>query len=121
MPVVEQVLAKPELLRIVYFDTDKHSLNKIETSKVLAEVEAFAKQYPDSKISLTGHTDAILDEAYNLALSKRRVQAVFEWLKSRGISVDRISTAFSGKSEPATSNDTESGRAANRRVVIMVK
>lgn len=114
-------ISKPELLRIVYFDTDKYSLNKLETSKVLAEVEAFAKQYPDVKISLTGHTDAILDEAYNLALSKRRVQAVFDWLKSRGIAENRISTAFSGKSEPATSNDTESGRAANRRVVVLIR
>jgi outer membrane protein OmpA-like peptidoglycan-associated protein len=120
----EQLVAqitKPELVRIVYFDTDKYSLNKAETAKVLGEVNAFVKQYPDVQIYLTGHTDSVLDVAYNMALSKKRVQAVLEWLKSQGISADRISTEFYGKSDPATSNDTESGRAANRRVVILVK
>ena len=122
-PAVEpgSQIIKPELLRIVYFDTDKYSLNKVETAKVLAEVEAFAKRYPDVQIYLTGHTDSVLDEAYNLALSKRRVQAVLDWLKNQGISEDRISTAFYGKSAPATSNDNESGRAGNRRVEILVK
>lgn len=120
----EQLMAqitKPELVRIVYFDTDKYSLNKAETAKVLGEVNAFVKQYPDVQIYLTGHTDSVLDVAYNMALSKKRVQAVLEWLKSQGIPADRISTEFYGKSDPATSNDTESGRAANRRVVILVK
>ena len=120
----EQLVAqitKPELVRIVYFDTDKYSLNKAETAKVLAEVNAFVKQYPDVQIYLTGHTDSVLDEAYNIALSKRRVQAVLDWLKNQGIPADRISAQFYGKSDPATSNDTESGRASNRRVVILVK
>jgi outer membrane protein OmpA-like peptidoglycan-associated protein len=114
-------IIKPELLRIVYFDTDKYSLKKVETAKVLAEVNAFAKRYPDAQIYLTGHTDSVLDDGYNLALSKRRVQAVLDWLKNQGISADRISTAFYGKSAPATSNDNESGRAGNRRVEILLK
>jgi outer membrane protein OmpA-like peptidoglycan-associated protein len=112
---------KPELVRFVYFDTDKHSLNKLETTKVLKEVNAFVKQYPDVQIYLKGHTDSVLDDDYNMALSKRRVQAVFNWLKNQGIAAERISTEFFGKSEPATSNDNAFGRAANRRVVILVK
>jgi outer membrane protein OmpA-like peptidoglycan-associated protein len=120
-PSVQQEPKKPELLRVVYFDTDKYSLNKVETAKVLAEVKAFVNQYPDVQIYLTGHTDSVLDVAYNMALSKKRVQAVFDWLKSQGIPAESISTEFYGKSDPATSNDTESGRASNRRVVILVK
>jgi outer membrane protein OmpA-like peptidoglycan-associated protein len=118
---VEEPLVLEQLVRIVYFDTDKYSLNKLETSKVLAEVDAFAKKYPNVQIYLTGHTDSVLDEAYNLALSKKRVQAVLTWLIQKGIASNRISSSFYGESTPATSNDGPGGKAGNRRVEIIVK
>jgi outer membrane protein OmpA-like peptidoglycan-associated protein len=110
-----------QLVRFVYFDTDKYSLNKLETSKVLAEVDAFAKKYPNVQIYLTGHTDSVLDEAYNLALSKKRVQAVLTWLIQKDIAFNRISSSFFGEAKPATSNDGPGGKAGNRRVEIIVK
>ena len=118
---VEEPKLPEQLVRVVYFDTDKYSLNKLETSKVLAEVDAFAKKYPNVQIYLTGHTDSVLDEAYNLALSKKRVQAVLTWLIQKGIASKRISSSFFGEATPATSNDGPGGKAGNRRVEIIVK
>jgi len=120
-PVTQLIPVKPELLRIVYFDTDKYSLNKSETAKVLAEVEAFANRYPEIPIYLTGHTDSVLDNDYNIALSKKRVDAVLDWLKRKGISEKRVTISYKGKSSPATSNDNAAGRAGNRRVEILIK
>lgn len=110
-----------QLLRIVYFDTDKHSLEKTETSKVLSEVYAFLKKHPGSKAYLSGHTDNVLGQGYNIALSKRRVDAVWAWLRANGISSTRIALAHYGKQQPATGNESEGGRSGNRRVEIMVK
>jgi OOP family OmpA-OmpF porin len=118
---VEEPKLPEQLVRVVYFDTDKYSLNKLETSKVLAEVDAFAKKYPNVQIYLTGHTDSVLDEAYNLALSKKRVQAVLTWLIQKGIASKRISSSYFGEATPATSNDGPGGKAGNRRVEIIVK
>lgn len=112
--------SKPQLSRIIYFDSDKYSLNKSETAKVLAEVKVFLINNPQSSIYLTGHTDSIKDDIYNLALSKKRVQEASDWLKAQGIAPDRIRTSFKGRSNPATSNNNESGRSGNRRVEIFI-
>jgi outer membrane protein OmpA-like peptidoglycan-associated protein len=116
----QSLAAKPQLLRIIYFDSDKYSLNKSETAKVLAEVKVFAVNNPQVFIYLTGHTDSIKDDIYNLALSKKRVQEASDWLKAQGIAPDRIKISFKGKSNPATSNNNESGRSGNRRVEIFI-
>jgi OOP family OmpA-OmpF porin len=76
----------------------------------------------DTKISIEGHTDSVGDSGYNLFLSKRRATAVRDYLVSRGISSSNI-VAVTGKGEasPIASNDTEEGRAKNRRVEIFVR
>jgi outer membrane protein OmpA-like peptidoglycan-associated protein len=112
---------QPQLAKVVYFDTDKWSLAKSATSATLNEVLAFVKMYPTTQIVLSGHTDAVLDQAYNIALSKRRVEAVKAWLLAQGISNSRITISFSGESLPASNNETEEGRALNRRVEIKVQ
>jgi type IX secretion system PorP/SprF family membrane protein len=71
---------------------------------------------PDLRISLEGHTDSNGTEAYNLWLSKNRVNAVKEFLVSNGVAADRIDTAYFGESKPIASNETLAGQAKNRRV-----
>lgn len=115
------VQTPPQLAKVVYFDTDKSSLNKSGTLETLLEVIAFAKKYPSSQLLLSGHTDNVLDQTYNLALSKRRVHAVKQWLLQQGIAASRIKTTYSGKIAPANTNETPEGRAANRRVEIVLK
>ena len=67
-----------------------------------------------------GHTDSIGSEAYNMQLGMRRAESVCDYLAQNGISRSRLSTKSYGESMPVASNDTESGRAENRRVEVVV-
>ena len=71
-------------------------------------------------IDIVGHTDSMGDEDYNQALSERRAMAVKEFLVASGVSADIIDVSGRGESEPVADNDTEEGRAKNRRVEIHV-
>jgi outer membrane protein OmpA-like peptidoglycan-associated protein len=71
-------------------------------------------------VDVLGHTDASGSEASNQALSVSRAQAVANYLKSRGVVAARIAVKGYGESAPIASNDTEEGRARNRRIEIRV-
>ncbi len=77
-------------------------------------------QYPNSLIDVYGHTDSTGSDAYNQALSERRAQAVANYLISHGVSSSRIRWQGFGETQPVVSNDTEEGRARNRRVEIKI-
>jgi len=81
-------------------------------------VVQFAQKYPEANMEVIGHTDSIADDAYNLDLSNRRAATVKNWLVRNGISADRITTRGMGESQPIADNETEAGRAQNRRVEI---
>ena len=74
----------------------------------------------DETIAVKGHTDATGDDARNLELSKKRADAVKDYLVSRGVAAERIRAEGRGKQEPVAPNDTAEGRAQNRRVEIIV-
>lgn len=76
--------------------------------------------YPDTDLLIVGHTDAIGAASYNQELSERRASAAANYLASQSVSRSRIHTEGRGVTEPVASNDTESGRAANRRVEIAI-
>ena len=67
---------------------------------------------------VAGHTDSVGDDAYNLDLSKRRAQAVLDYLAALGVAPGRMTAMGYGESMPVADNATEEGRAQNRRVVI---
>ena len=69
---------------------------------------------------MIGHTDSQGDAAYNQRLSERRAQAVQSYLVSRGVNPARMVAYGQGETQPIASNDTASGRAANRRVELRV-
>ena len=71
-------------------------------------------------IDIIGHTDSRGSEAYNQRLSMRRAAAVRDYIVSQGIKADIIDVGGMGESDPIASNDTEAGRAQNRRVEIHV-
>ena len=75
---------------------------------------------PAPELVVTGHTDRVGAVAYNDALSQRRAQAVASYLTSRGVSSNRLMTVGGGERYPVASNDTDAGRAQNRRVEISV-
>ena len=86
----------------------------------LDSVAAVLKHHPTAQIVLEGHTDNAGDPASNRVLSQSRADAIKAALVARGVAADRISTAGVGQQQPVASNDTEEGRAQNRRTEIVV-
>jgi outer membrane protein OmpA-like peptidoglycan-associated protein len=71
-------------------------------------------------VEVAGHTDSSGSDQYNQQLSQRRASAVAGYLGSHGVNSQRLLTVGAGESYPIASNDTESGRAANRRVEMTI-
>ncbi|MGH7651660.1 MAG: OmpA family protein [Gemmatimonadaceae bacterium] len=86
----------------------------------LQELASSLEKYPNSDILIVGHTDSVGTDAYNLDLSQRRALAASAYLQSLGVPASRLQTAGKGESEPVQPNDTEEGRARNRRVEIAI-
>ena len=103
------------------FDFDKAVL-KESGRQELAKLDQLIKSKGLSvkDIDLIGHTDSMGTEAYNQKLSERRAQAVYQYLVSRGIDGSIIDVMGRGELDPVASNETEAGRALNRRVDIHV-
>jgi outer membrane protein OmpA-like peptidoglycan-associated protein len=101
----------------IHFDVDKSTL-KPGSEKVLMEIVKLLKGYPDLKIEIQGHTDSQGSKDYNLKLSERRAQTVKSFLIIYGIDASRMITKGYGPDKPVTSNETDEGRALNRRVEL---
>jgi OOP family OmpA-OmpF porin len=71
-------------------------------------------------LTLIGHTDNVGEDADNLVLSKKRADAVKKYLVSKGVQSSNITTMGKGEAEPLVSNETEQGRAKNRRVEFII-
>lgn len=100
----------------VFFDFDKWDI-KPQYHQELANFAGFMKQYPGVKVEIDGHTDAIGSDEYNQKLSLRRAEAVRMYLvKNLGMDPALLTAVGFGKSKPIASNDTEEGRAKNRRI-----
>lgn len=85
---------------------------------VLDNVAGTLNQYNQTIVEVAGHTDSVGTDAYNQALSQRRANSVAGYLGSRGIMQQRMIVVGAGETRPVASNDTDSGRAQNRRVEI---
>lgn len=78
-------------------------------------------QYPNSRVEIYGHTDSTASDAHNMDLSQRRAQSVGGILTAAGVSASRLVMVGRGESQPVASNDSEAGRAQNRRVEILIR
>lgn len=105
-------------LHDILFDLDKATL-KAESSKQLQDVVTLLKQNPALKIEVQGHTDDQGAEDYNMKLSQSRAETVVTYLGIFGIDAGRLTPKGFGESKPVMSNDTEEGRAKNRRVELV--
>ena len=103
----------------VTFDTN----SAIVRPGLYSEIDRIANvliKYPDTVIQVEGHTDSRGSESYNMDLSSRRAEAVKNLLVQKGVEPSRILTIAYGESKPIASNDSDYGRAKNRRVEIKV-
>jgi outer membrane protein OmpA-like peptidoglycan-associated protein len=103
----------------VTFATNSADLNS-QFFSVLDGVTLVLKEYDKTVIEVAGHTDSTGSEQYNQALSERRAQSVAAYLVSHGVKSTRLITVGAGESRPIASNDTEAGRALNRRVELTI-
>ncbi|MBN2802279.1 MAG: OmpA family protein [Deltaproteobacteria bacterium] len=111
---VEQTGRPSLILKGVEFDTAKATL-KPESFPHLEKVVEFMTYMPSAIIEVSGHTDNKGNAAKNMELSQKRADAVKDYLVSKGIEEDRIIAVGYGQDKPIASNDTEEGRALNRR------
>ncbi|TXF74994.1 OmpA family protein [Chryseobacterium sp.] len=97
------------------------SSNLTQTAKTnLDKLAQVLINNPDTDINIYGHTDSKGTDEYNLSLSDRRAAAVKTYLISKGVASSRMITMGMGEKEPVASNDTDAGRAENRRVEFAI-
>ena len=108
------------MLRAVHFDFNKADIRP-DAVPVLDEAAEMLNNEGTVAVIVVGHTDSVGSDAYNLKLSKRRADAVAKYLTSHGVNASRLKTEGLGESKPVASNDTEDGRAQNRRVELHVE
>lgn len=87
---------------------------------VLDKVAGTLTEYDKTVIEVAGHTDSTGSDSYNQGLSQRRADNVRAYLSSHGVPGTRVVTIGAGEGHPVASNDTEEGRAQNRRVEITI-
>lgn len=88
--------------------------------RYLEELSKVVRENPMMKVRVTGHTDDIGSAAFNMRLSRHRANVVKEHLVGYGVDPSRIETLGKGLTEPLTDNSTETGRALNRRVELVL-
>ncbi len=106
-------------LKNVYFDFDKTTL-KSESYTELNKVVDLLKQNSSLEIEIAGHTDNKGSDDYNLNLSQGRCQSVVDYIVSQGVESYRLTPRGYGEGKPIETNDTDDGRANNRRVEFTV-
>jgi outer membrane protein OmpA-like peptidoglycan-associated protein len=105
----------------VLFQSGKSDLMSGAQAKLTEVADALTKQDPESKILIEGHTDSQGGASYNQDLSQRRAQSVRDYLVTRGMASDRVTSEGFGLTRPIADNASPEGRANNRRVEIVVQ
>ncbi len=108
-----------EFSESVLFGYNQSSLND-QSARSLDKLVKVLESYSDTDLEIDGHTDSKGTDEYNQALSEKRAQAVAQYLTAHGIDPNRVKTIGMGEKYPKYSNDTESGRAGNRRVEFQI-
>lgn len=115
----EQILFTP---LDVYFDVNQSGIKKTaEVETFLTTAKAYFEKYPDKQLLITGHADSDGSDELNQRLSENRAKQTKTFLLKEGIKAAQLVTEGKGEKEPAASNDTEEGKAQNRRSTIRLK
>lgn len=101
----------------VHFDFDSAHIKPDSLHNLDKDVETL-KKHETAKVTIVGHTDAIGTEAYNEQLSQKRAESVMQYFIEQGISPSRMAAEGRGDTQPVATNETEQGRAENRRTEL---
>jgi len=107
------------VLRNIFYDYNKATIRE-ESKAELNRLEKVLVENPTIKVEISGHTDNIGGDEYNLKLSEERAQSVVDHLKSKGIESSRMIAKGYGESQPLATNDTPEGRQENRRTEFKI-
>jgi outer membrane protein OmpA-like peptidoglycan-associated protein len=107
------------ILKNIFFDSKKFEL-KPESQEELDKVVLLMNENPKLNILISGFTDNVGQPADNLLLSKNRAQAVVAYLQKKSIDIKRLSAKGLGAAKPISANNTDAGKALNRRTELSI-
>lgn len=119
IPIPVEVVREIPVLNDVLFDFDK-AVIKTAGLAVVDRLVAELKEHPDEMVQIAGHTCSVGPEEYNDDLSKRRANAIREYLINQGVEPDRVYAAGYGERDPKAANDSPETRKLNRRAVFTI-
>jgi outer membrane protein OmpA-like peptidoglycan-associated protein len=128
MDIYKDSVNTPDLMAFkdILFDFDRYFLRG-ESKDELDKIVAYMKENTDVTLDIAGHTDWKGTDEYNIALSKKRTKASYDYLVANGIAAERLTKTWHGESQPTAANanpdgsDNEEGRQLNRRVQFQIK
>lgn len=112
-------VGKEYKLNDINFATNSFQLDDVSRS-VIDEFIEYLKDNPQLKADIQGHTDNVGDNSGNMQLSKNRARTVYDYVMKNGIPASRIAHHGYGETKPRAANDTDQGRAQNRRTVFVI-
>ena len=104
----------------IRFETGRANLDP-DSIGLLDRLTETALRCPTATIEIVGHTDSDGDDTFNQTLSERRAQAVADYLVQAGMPADRFKPMGYGSAQPVAANDTDEGKAKNRRIDFIVR
>ena len=120
----DRVQTEPAQTQVITLSDVMFVFNQSDlTPTAKSELDALMSQFEDAdvvSIKVVGHTDSVGSDAYNQALSERRASSVAEYLISQGVAPNKVTSEGKGESQPIADNETEEGRAKNRRVDLHI-
>jgi outer membrane protein OmpA-like peptidoglycan-associated protein/tetratricopeptide (TPR) repeat protein len=112
-------VGKEYQLNDINFATNSYQLDEVSKS-VIDEFIYYLKDNPGLKADIQGHTDNVGNDGDNMQLSKNRAKTVYDYVLQNGVPASRVSHHGYGETKPRATNDTEEGRAQNRRTVFVI-
>jgi outer membrane protein OmpA-like peptidoglycan-associated protein len=107
------------VLKNIFFDFNQYDL-KPASQADLDRLAKLLQDNPTLHIRISGYTDNVGSDKDNLVLSQKRAEAVVQYLTTHGVAAERLTAKGYGESDPVASNDTEAGRAQNRRTEFVI-
>ena len=104
----------------IRFDSGRATIDP-DSAGLLDRLIETALRCPSANIEIAGHTDADGEDGFNQALSEKRAQAVMDFLVKAGLPAERFTAMGYGSTQPVASNDTDEGKAQNRRIDFVVR